>query len=298
MDCEYVNSRSLTQETRMFQNDILQDQTILVTGGGTGLGRAMVDRFAELGAKVGVLGRRTAPLEETVEAIGNNGGTAAWASADVRDPAQIAAAIDAMEKEIGPFTGLVNNAAGNFLAASEDLSANAFDSVVQIVLYGTFHTTMDLGRRWIERETPGHILSIVTTYAWMGSSFVLPSAAAKAGVLAMCRSLAVEWATYGIRSNAIAPGPFPTEGAFSRLMPPDISEKAKKAVPLGRFGEPPELADLAAYLFAPGATYLNGECITIDGGEWLKSGQEFSSFTDYPRDQFKAMMSAMKPKKG
>lgn len=281
----------------MFQSDALNDQTILVTGGGSGLGRAMSERFAALGAKVGILGRRTAPLEETVAAIEEAGGRAAWASADIRDPRRIREAVDQLEDDLGPIDGLMNNAAGNFLAASEDLSPNAFDAVVQIVLYGTFHTTMELGRRWIDRGTRGHAISIVTTYAWMGSPFVLPSACAKAGVLAMCRSLAVEWATYGIRSNAIAPGPFPTEGAFSRLMPPDMLAAAEKAIPLGRFGQPPELADLAAFLFSPMAAYLNGECIVIDGGEWLKNGQEFSEYTNLPREQMKAAMMAMKPKK-
>ncbi|MEM8932808.1 MAG: SDR family oxidoreductase, partial [Acidobacteriota bacterium] len=200
---------------------------------------------------------------------------------------------------LGPITGLVNNAAGNFLAPTEKLSANAFDTVIRIVLHGTFHTTQSLGRRWIERGAGGHhVLSIVTTYAWMGSAFVAPSACAKAGVLALTRSLAVEWATYGVRCNAIAPGPFPTDGAFSRLMPPSYQEKARQQVPVGRFGEPAELADLATYLFAPGASYVNGECITIDGGEWLKAGQEFSSLTDLPRDHLVAMLDGLKPSKG
>lgn len=281
----------------MFQDNLLKDQTILITGGGTGLGRAMAERLGGLGARVGICGRRTEPLEKTVAALREAGGTAAWQSADVRDPDSMREAIDGLEDELGPINGLVNNAAGNFLAASEDLSPRAFDVIVQIVLYGTFHTTMELGRRWIERGTNAQVVNIVTTYAWMGSAFVLPSACAKAGVLAMTRSLAVEWATYGIRLNAIAPGPFPTEGAFSRLMPKNMLEEAKKAVPLNRFGEPSELGDLAAYLFSPGATFINGECVTIDGGEWLKSGQEFSQFTDPPREQVKAMLAAMKPKK-
>ncbi len=282
----------------MYQPDLLAGQTILITGGGTGLGRAMAERLGGLGAKIGILGRRTEPLTETSEAIQQAGGRAAWASADVRDPQQLAAAIDQLEADLGSFSGLVNNAAGNFLAPSEDLSPKAFDAVVQIVLYGTYNATMDLGRRWIERGDGGQILSIVTTYAWMGSSFVLPSACAKAGVLAMTRSLAVEWATYGIRSNAIAPGPFPTEGAFSRLATPEMLEAGKKAVPVGRFGDPSELADLAAYLLSPMATYVNGECVVIDGGDWLKNGQEFSKFTDMPRAQAKALMQSMKPKKG
>lgn len=282
----------------MFQSDLLDGQTILITGGGTGLGRAMAERFAGLGASVGILGRRSEPLEQAVDAMQRDGGEAAWASADIRDPDRVVAAIDALEQELGPLTGLVNNAAGNFLSPSEDLSANAFNTVVQIVLGGTFHATMEVGRRWIDRGTSGNLLSIVTTYAWMGSAFVLPSACAKAGVLAMMRSLAVEWATYGIRSNAIAPGPFPTEGAFSRLATPDMLEAAKKAVPVGRFGDPAELADLAAFLFSPMATYMNGECVVIDGGEWLKNGQEFSKYVDFPRDEVKARMRAMKPKKG
>ncbi len=281
----------------MFKDDLLQGQTLLITGGGSGLGRAMAERCAALGAKVGIIGRRPEPLTNTVEALRQAGGTAAWASSDVRDPALLKAAVDQLEDELGPFTALINNAAGNFLAPSEDLSPNAFNVVVQIVLYGSYNATLELGRRWIERGTAAQVLSIVTTYAWMGSAFVLPSACAKAGVLAMTRSLAVEWGTYGIRSNAIAPGPFPTEGAFSRLMAPQMVEAAKKGNPLGRFGEPPELADLAAFMLSPMAAYMNGECVVIDGGEWLKSGQEFSKLTDFPRDQIKATLAAMKPKK-
>ena len=279
---------------KMFKENTLDGQTILITGGGTGLGRAMAERFAGLGARVAIFGRRSAPLEETVAAIREAGGTAAQTSADIRDPEQVEAAITHLEEELGELTGLVNNAAGNFLAPSEDLSYNAFNSVVQIVLYGTFNTTQALGRRWIERGTAAHVLSILTTYSWTGSAFVMPSAGAKAGVLAMTRSLAVEWGCYGIRLNGIAPGPFPTEGAFSRLMPKGYLEQAKKASPLGRFGEPPELADLASFLFSPMATYMTGEVVTLDGGEWLKNGQEFGKFTDIPRDQMKAKMAAMK----
>ncbi|MEM9291959.1 MAG: SDR family oxidoreductase [Acidobacteriota bacterium] len=282
----------------MLKEGCLEGQTLLVTGGGSGLGRGMAERFGALGASVGVLGRRTGPLEETAEAIRQAGGKAAWASTDVRNAGAVAEAVDAIEAELGPVTGLVNNAAGNFLAASEDLSDNAFDSVVQIVLYGTFNATRELGRRWIERGEGGSLLSIVTTYAWMGSPFVLPSACAKAGVLAMTRSLAVEWATYGVRSNAIAPGPFPTEGAFSRLMPPQMVEEAKQRIPVRRFGEPWELAELAAFLMSPAGAYITGECVVIDGGEWLHSGQEFSSFTDIPRDHVKGMLAQLKPKKG
>lgn len=280
-----------------FAPDTLAGQHIVITGGGSGLGRAMAERFGALGARVGVLGRRPEPLAETVAAIRAAGGTAHSAPADVRDPESIRVAVDELESALGPTSGLVNNAAGNFLCASEELSANAFNSVVQIVLYGTFHTTMDLGRRWIQRGTPGAMVSIVTTYAWMGSPFVLPSAASKAGVLAMVRSLAVEWATYGIRNNAIAPGPIPTEGAFSRLMAGGMEDEARKQIPLQRFGRPDELADLAAYLFAPMSSWMTGECITLDGGEWLHVGQEFGSFTNHPREQVKQLLSAMRPKR-
>ncbi len=193
--------------------------------------------------------------------------------------------------------GLVNNAAGNFLAAAEDLSSNGFKTVVEIVLNGTFHCTSAFGRKMIEAKRGGAILNIVTTYAWTGSAFVLPSACAKAGVLVMTRSLAVEWAAYGIRVNAIAPGPVPTEGAFSRLMAdPSMEEQAKNRVPLKRFGTPREIADAAVFLLSDGAAFVTGDCLTVDGGEWLKSGGEFSDATDYDRDNFKQMLKAMRGK--
>ncbi len=278
----------------MFQHNTLQGHVIFITGGGTGLGRAMAETFARLGAKVGVVGRRLEPLQETVAAIHAAGGEAGWAQCDVRQPASVAAAVDAIEGELGSVTDLVNNAAGNFLSATEDLSANAFNAVVQIVLNGTFHVTSCVGKRWIERGTKGNILSIVTTYAWTGSAFVVPSACAKAGVLAMTKSLALEWATYGIRCNAIAPGPFPTEGAFGKLMPPEMEEEALKQIPLARFGDPQELANLATYMLSPLAAYMTGECVVLDGGEVLKSGQEFGRFTNYPRQDVKDLMALMR----
>jgi NAD(P)-dependent dehydrogenase (short-subunit alcohol dehydrogenase family) len=281
----------------MFASDVLHGHTILVTGGGTGLGKAMALRYAELGAKLALLGRRTQPLEAVTAEIRQAGGQAVYACADVRDRASVDAAIDQLEAELGPLTDIVNNAAGNFLCASEDLSPGGFDAVIKIVLYGTFNVTQSVGRRWIERGPREHergytVLSIVTTYAWMGSAFVLPSACAKAGVLALTRSLATEWACYGVRLNAIAPGPFPTEGAFSRLATPGSEALVEHRIPLGRFGRPPELADLAVYLTCAG--YVTGECVTIDGGEWLKVGQEFASITDQPRDQVKQMLAALR----
>jgi NAD(P)-dependent dehydrogenase (short-subunit alcohol dehydrogenase family) len=277
--------------------DLLARRVILVTGGGTGLGRAMAERFASLGAAVGVIGRREAPLQETVAAITAAGGRAAWAGCDVRDPASVAPAFSALEAELGPIDSLVNNAAGNFLAPSEDLTPNAFNSVVQIVLYGTFHCTSEFGRRRIAAGAGGSVVNITTTYAWMGSPFVLPSACAKAGVMAMTQSLAVEWATYGIRLNAIAPGPIPTEGAFSRLMAGDMAEEAKSRIPAGRFGRPEELADAAVFLLSDLSSWITGETMVVDGGEWLRNGQEFAHLVGHDRGAVKQLLASMKPKK-
>jgi NAD(P)-dependent dehydrogenase (short-subunit alcohol dehydrogenase family) len=280
-----------------FRPDLLAGKTILITGGGTGLGRSTALRLGALGARVGVLGRRPDPLAETVKAIRGAGGQAAAAPCDIRDAEAVSRAFDAVEKELGPANGLVNNAAGNFLSAAEDTSPNAFNAVVQIVLHGTFHCTRELGRRLIAREAPGAVLSIVTTYTQTGSAFVVPSAAAKAGVLAMMRSLAVEWAVYGIRLNCIAPGPFPTEGAFSRLMPPEIERQAKRRVPGKRFGEHWELTNLAAYLLSDASPYQTGDVVTIDGAEALFSGQQFAGFAHMDRAAAKELMAALKPKK-
>jgi NAD(P)-dependent dehydrogenase (short-subunit alcohol dehydrogenase family) len=269
----------------MFQNDLLQGRTILITGGGTGLGRSMALRFAELGANIFLAGRRVEPLIETSEAIRAKGARAAYASVDVRDFGAVEQMIAAAEREFGGVDTLVNNAAGNFIARTEKLSPNAFNAVVGIVLQGTFHCTLALGRKWIAAKQPGNILNIVTTYASTnaGSGFVVPSACAKAGVLAMTTSLAVEWARYRIRLNAIAPGPFPTEGAFSRLMPSkEFEEHAKNSHPMKRFGRHEELANLAAYLLSGQSDYINGECVVIDGGLWLRGAGEFNDFVDLP----------------
>lgn len=280
-----------------FRRDLLLDRTLLITGGGTGLGRSMAIKCAGLGAKVAVVGRREDPLKATAADIEEAGGRAAWASCDVRDRASVRAAFDSIESSLGPVNALINNAAGNFLCASEDLSDNAFDAVVKIVLYGTFNCTREIGRRLIERKAAGSILSIVTSYAATGSAFVLPSASAKAGVLAMMRSLAVEWATYGIRLNAVAPGPFPTEGAFSRLMAGDLEKQALKRVPSQRFGEHDELSNLIAYMLSDASPYQTGDFVTIDGAEGLFSGQQFAGFAHLDRATAKGMMSAIRPKK-
>jgi NAD(P)-dependent dehydrogenase (short-subunit alcohol dehydrogenase family) len=281
----------------MFQSDLLKGRTILITGGGTGLGRSMALRFAELGANIFLAGRRLEPLLETSEAIRAKGARAAYASVDVRDFGAVEQMIGAAANEFGGVDTLVNNAAGNFIARTEKLSQNAFNAVVGIVLQGTFHCTLALGRKWIAAKQPGNILNIVTTYASTnaGSGFVVPSACAKAGVLAMTTSLAVEWARYHIRLNAIAPGPFPTEGAFSRLMPSkEFEERAKNSHPMKRFGRHEELANLAAYLLSRQADYINGECVVIDGGLWLRGAGEFNDFVDLPDAVWDKLESARK----
>jgi NAD(P)-dependent dehydrogenase (short-subunit alcohol dehydrogenase family) len=283
----------------MFQEDLLKGRTIFITGAGTGLGRSMALRFAELGGNLFIVGRREEPLKKTVEDIRGAGAKAAYFSADVRDFDAVEKAIEAAEKEFGQVDTLVNNAAGNFIARTEKLSPNAFNAVVGIVLQGTFFCTLALGRKWIAKKQPGTILNIATTYAAVnsGSGFVVPSACAKAGVLALTRSLAVEWARHHIRLNAIAPGPFPTEGAFSRLMPSkEIEERAKNNHPMKRFGRHEELANLAVYLLSEQADYVNGECVVIDGGLWLRGAGEFNDFVDMPDAAWDMLEGARKPK--
>jgi NAD(P)-dependent dehydrogenase (short-subunit alcohol dehydrogenase family) len=283
----------------MFQPDLLKGRSIFLTGGGTGLGRAMAIRFASLGARMFVIGRREEPLKGTCEEIHRTGGSAAYATCDVRDYAAVETAFATAESHFGEIDSLVNNAAGNFMARTEKLSPNAFNAVVGIVLNGTFHCTQAFAKQRIAKKLGGNILNITTTYAAAnsGSGYVVPSACAKAGVLAMTTSLAVEWAKYHIRLNAIAPGPFPTEGAWSRLMPSkQFEEHAISKHPMKRFGKHEELTNLAAFLLSDMAEYINGECVVIDGGQWLRGAGEFNDLGMLPDAVWDQLESA-RPKK-
>ncbi len=279
-----------------FAPDLLADQHIVVTGGGTGLGRAMALRFADLGAAVTINGRRPDPLAETVRDIEETGGAAEGIQCNVRDYEAVQAFFEEAEDRQGPVTRLVNNAAANFLAPTEDISPNGFDAIVQTNLYGSFYCTQACGQRWLERDAEGVVLSIATTYAETGSAYVVPSAMSKAGIVAMTRSLAAEWGSEGIRLNAVAPGPFPTEGAWDRLVPDDdLEQKMRERVPVRRFGEPEELATLAGFLLSDLSAFMNGEVVTFDGGEALAAGGQFNTFTRMPRRQVKALMEQMRP---
>jgi len=283
----------------MLREGSLKGKNILITGGGTGLGRAMGEYFLELGANLVITSRKLEVLEETAkEMMAKSGGKVIPLVCDVREIDQVEAMWAQCIAQFGQIHGVLNNAAGNFISPTERLSANAFNTVLDIVLKGTSQVTLTAGKHWIATKQPGVFLNIVTTYAWTGSGYVVPSAAAKAGVLALTRSLAVEWAKYGIRSNAIAPGPFPTEGAWSRLLPGDLVKKfdPAKKVPVGRVGVHQELANLAAYLISDFSAYVNGDVITIDGGEWLKGAGEFNNLEMIPQEMWD-MMEASRGKK-
>jgi NAD(P)-dependent dehydrogenase (short-subunit alcohol dehydrogenase family) len=283
----------------MLREGSLKGKNILITGGGTGLGRAMGEYFLELGANLVITSRKLEVLEVTAkEMMAKSGGKVIPVVCDVREIDQVEAMWARCITEFGQIHGVLNNAAGNFISPTERLSANAFNTVLDIVLKGTSQVTLTAGKHWIAEKQPGVFLNIVTTYAWTGSGYVVPSAAAKAGVLALTRSLAVEWAKYGIRSNAIAPGPFPTEGAWSRLLPGDLVKKfdPAKKVPVGRVGVHQELANLAAYLISDFSAYVNGDVITIDGGEWLKGAGEFNNLEMIPQEMWD-MMEASRGKK-
>lgn len=277
----------------MLHADALKDKRVLITGGGSGLGKAMAKRFLELGAVLIITSRNLEKLKlakETLES--ETKGKVHVFSCDVRDYESVDNMLDQAISATGTIDILVNNAAGNFISPTERLSANAFNTVVDIVLKGTSNCTLALGKRWIaNKELNKVILNIVTTYSWTGSAYVVPSAAAKAGVLALTRSLAVEWAKYGIRSNAIAPGAFPTQGAMERLLPPQLQHLTDmtKKNPMGRVGEHEELGNLASYMISDYANFLNGEVITLDGGEWLQGAGQFNFLKQIPDEMWDAL---------
>tara|TARA_Y200000002_G_scaffold164194_1_gene135500 strand:+ start:3806 stop:4666 length:861 start_codon:yes stop_codon:yes gene_type:complete len=279
----------------MLKENSLENKVILVTGGGSGLGKSMVKYFLELGANVVITSRREELLIEVAKQFNSKHNSEVFPIAcDVRKIDEVENVINESYKKFGKIDCLVNNAAGNFISPTERLSTRAFDAVIDIVLKGTINFTLTLGKKWIKDKSDGNVLNIVTTYSWTGSGYVVPSACAKAGVLSMTRSLAVEWAKYKIRSNAIAPGPFPTKGAWERLLPGDLKEKfdPSKKVPVGRVGEHQELSNLAAYLLSDYSSYINGEVITIDGAEWLKGAGQFNHLemiTDEMWDMFEMM---------
>lgn len=285
---------------KMLRDDALKGKVIIVTGGGSGLGKAMTTYFLELGAKVAITSRNLDKLKNTAEELSaQTSGVCLPIACDVRHYDQVENMLNEVLENFGKVDILVNNAAGNFIAPTERLSANAFDTIIDIVLKGSKNCTLALGKHWIDKkETNKTVLNIVTTYAWTGSAYVVPSATAKAGVLAMTRSLAVEWAKYGIRMNAVAPGPFPTKGAWDRLLPGDLQEKFdfRKKVPLKRVGEHQELANLVAYLVSDFSAYINGEVITIDGGEWLQGAGQFNMLEKISPEMWDMLESMIKSK--
>ncbi len=286
---------------KMLRDNALKGKTIVVTGGGSGLGKAMSTYFLELGANVVITSRNLEKLKNTAKELEEKtGGKVLPVQCDVRHYNEVEAMVNASVEEFETVDVLLNNAAGNFISPTERLSANAFDTIIDIVLKGSKNCTLAFGKHWIDKkENNKTVLNIVTTYAWTGSAYVVPSATSKAGVLAMTRSLAVEWAKYGIRMNAIAPGPFPTKGAWDRLLPGDLKEKfdLSKKVPLKRVGEHQELANLAAYLVSDFSAYVNGEVITIDGGEWLKGAGQFNLLEAVPEEMWDMLEEMIKAKK-
>jgi len=281
----------------MFRDGLMKGERILVTGGGTGLGKEMAEGFLKLGAEVHICGRRGGVCEETAkELMEKHGGKVVPHACDIRVAEAITDMNDAIWSEHGPLTGLVNNAAGNFISRTEDLSVRGFDAISNIVFRGTFYMTQDIGKRWIKGGNRGNVISILTTWVWNGGPFVVPSAMSKAAVNTMTQSLAVEWGRYGLRFNAIAPGPFPTEGMSKRLSPD--AEGAKRmdsgaANPMGRVGEMHELVNLAVLLMGPGAEYINGQTIAIDGAMYNASGGNFSQLTAWGDEEWQAAKDAI-----
>ncbi len=285
----------------MLKDNALKGKTIVVTGGGTGLGKAMGTYFLKLGANLVITSRKLDVIQKTAdEMMAATGGQVLAIQCDVRDYEQVENVLTKTIEKFGKVDGLVNNAAGNFISPTERLSANAFSSIIDIVLKGSVNCTLAFGKHWIAAKQQASVLNIVTTYAFTGSAYVVPSACAKGGVLALTRSLAVEWGKYGIRTNAIAPGPFPTKGAWDRLLPGDLAEKFdfKKRVPLKRVGENQELANLAAFLISDFSGYINGEVITIDGGEWLQGAGQMNGLEAIPSEMWDMLEQMTRAAKG
>lgn len=289
-----------TYTSSMLKPGTFAGKTIVITGGGTGLGRSMGKYLLELGGNLVICGRRQEVLQNTAKELEQEtGGKVLAVGCDVRVPEQVEAMADAAFERFGSVHGLINNAAGNFICPTERLSYNAFNAVVDIVLKGTYNSTLAFGKRWIKAKQPASVINISTTYAWTGSGYVVPSAVAKAGALMLVRSLASEWGKYKIRFNAIAPGPFPTEGAWSRLMPPQVADKFDQQyrIPLGRHGEHQELANLAAYLLSDYSAYITGATVTIDGGEWLRGAGEFNALEAVKQEEWDALQAMTRPGK-
>ncbi|MEK9649817.1 MAG: SDR family oxidoreductase [Gammaproteobacteria bacterium] len=281
----------------MFKNDLLKGKYILVTGGGTGLGKEMVKHFASLGADVAICGRREDPLKETVKEVKDQFGVYAYyETLDIRSAQDVEGFIDNIFN-LKPLTGLVNNAAGNFISPTHKLSSRGFDAIANIVMHGTFYVTNSVGKKWIEHKLPGSILSILATWIWTGSAYVVPSAMSKSAIHAMTMSLAVEWASRNIRVNAIAPGAFPTKGMTARLDPKGLmmAENAdmSKAIPMGRYGRMEELQNLASFLMSDGCDYLTGQCIAVDGAQHLSSGGTFSNLASVSDEDWDNIRTAI-----
>ncbi|ARS42291.1 putative 2,4-dienoyl-CoA reductase [Pedobacter sp. Bi27] len=273
----------------MLREDALKGKTIVITGGGTGLGKAMGVYFLKLGANLVITSRKQDVLQKTADEMEEKtGGKVLAVACDVREVTQVENVLAKTLERFGSVDVLLNNAAGNFISPTERLSANAFSSIIDIVLKGTVNCTLTFGKHWIKEKQAATVLNIITTYAFTGSAYVVPSACAKGGVLALTRSLAVEWGKYGIRTNAIAPGPFPTKGAWERLLPGDLAKKFdfKNRVPLKRVGDHQELANLAAFLVSDFSGYINGEVITIDGGEWLQGAGQMNGLEAIPNEMW------------
>jgi NAD(P)-dependent dehydrogenase (short-subunit alcohol dehydrogenase family) len=286
----------LSKSDLMFRDGLMNGQRVLITGGGTGLGKVMAEACLMLGAEVYVCGRRGGVVQDTAkELMDAHGGKCTGLACDIRVPEAIHDMLDQVWAD-GPLTGLVNNAAGNFISRTEDLSPRGFDAIANIVFRGSFFVTLDAGKRWLAEGKHASVVSILTTWVWHGGPFTVPSAMSKAGLNVMTQSLAVEWGNRGVRFNAIAPGPFPTEGAWSRLNPGGSAtgEKADPTIPLGRNGEMRELANLAVYLLDPGSAYVNGQTIAIDGGAHLRGGGGFARLAEWGDAEWEAARESIK----